>query len=90
MIQHIALEEDVALAPRHVVEHYRRAYKSVHGREPAVRYAGSYWDFVNNEAVHHAMLIEEIARLRDLAQKQTLINADKGVIHRIIARLRGL
>ena len=89
MIQH-HVREETALSPRHVVENYRRAYKSVNGREPSVHYAGNYWYFVNNEAVHHGVLVEEIARLREVAQKQTLLNADKGVIHRLIARLRSL
>ncbi|MBE0689123.1 MAG: hypothetical protein IH587_03260 [Anaerolineae bacterium] len=89
MIHNVVLEE-TALPPRHVIEHYRRAYKMVNGREPAVRYAGNYWYFVNNEAVHHGVLIREISRLRDLAQKQTLMSADKGIINRIIAKLRGL
>lgn len=89
-MSHQIVLEETALPPRHAMEYYRRAYKGVHGREPAVRYAGNYWYFVNNEAVHHGVLIQEIARLRDLSQKQTLLTADKNVIHRIIARLRGL
>ncbi|MCL4248580.1 MAG: hypothetical protein KJ065_10585 [Anaerolineae bacterium] len=89
MIHNVVLEE-TALPPRQVIEHYRRAYKMVNGREPGVRYAGNYWYFVNNEAVHHSVLIREIARLRDLAQKQTLMSADKGIINRLIAKLRSL
>jgi hypothetical protein len=90
MINTVHLSEEAALAPREVIENYRRAYKSVNGREPHVRYAGNYWYFVNNEAVHHAMLVDEIARLRDLMQKQTLLSADKSIIHRLISRLRNL
>jgi hypothetical protein len=89
MIQQIVREE-AALPPRHVIENYRRAYRTVNGREPSVRYAGNYWYFVNNEAVHHGVLVQEIARLRDMAQKQTLLKADKSVITRLIARLRNL
>ncbi len=84
------VREETALPPRHVVENYRHAYKSVNGREPSVRYAGNYWYFVNNEAVHHNVLVQEIARLREMAQKQTLLKADKSVIHRLISRLRNL
>jgi hypothetical protein len=90
MMTHQILLEEAALPPRLAMEHFRRAHKVVHGREPAVRYAGNYWYFVNNEAVHHGVLVQEIARLRDLAQKQTLLTADKSVIHRLIARLRGM
>jgi hypothetical protein len=89
VISNATLEES-ALPPREVIENYRRAFKSVNGKEPHVRYAGNYWFFVNNEAVHQAMLVREIARLRDLAQKQTLLSADRSVIHRLIARLRGI
>jgi hypothetical protein len=89
-MMHNVVVDDASMPPRYVVDAYRRAFKSAYGKEPAARYAGNYWYFINNEAVHHATLIQEIARLRDMSQKQTLLNADKSVIHKLISRLRGL
>jgi hypothetical protein len=82
--------DDPTLPPRYVVDNYRRAYRSVHGREPAVRYMGNHWYFVNGETVHRLTLIDEIARLRDLSQKTHLGRADKSIIQRLINRLRSL
>jgi hypothetical protein len=83
--------DDPTLPPRYVVENYRRAYTSFNGREPAVRYMGNHWYNVNGETVHRSTLMEEIARLRMMSQRQTIVaNKDKGVIQRLIARLRSL
>ncbi|MEO8395346.1 MAG: hypothetical protein ABI700_20290 [Chloroflexota bacterium] len=83
--------DDPTLPPRYVVENYRRAYTVINGREPFVRYMGNHWYNVNGETVHRSTLMEEIARLRTLSQRQTIVaNTDKGVIHRLIARLRSL
>jgi hypothetical protein len=87
---HQHVREETAVPPRHVVENYRHAYKTVNGRDPSIRYLGNHWYFVNNEAVHHGVLVQEIARLREMAQKQTLLKADNSIIHRLIARLRNL
>jgi hypothetical protein len=89
-MQNQALLQESAVSPHHVIDAYRRAHYTVHGREVHVRYAGNSWYFVNNEAVHHKMLLQEITRLREVEQRQTLLNADKSIIHRLIARLRGL
>ena len=86
----MVLADDPTLPPRYVVDTYRRAYENVHGREPAVRYMGNHWYSGNGETVHRITLMEEIARLRDLSQKQTLIRADKGLIQRLISRLRNI
>jgi hypothetical protein len=83
--------DDPTLPPRYVVENYRRAYTVINGREPFVRYMGNHWYNVNGETVHRSTLMEEIARLRNLSQRQTIVaNTDKSVIHRLIARLRSL
>ena len=83
--------DDPTLPPRYVVENYRRAYTVINGREPFVRYMGNHWYNVNGETVHRSTLMEEIARLRNLSQRQTITTkTDKNVIHRLIARLRSL
>ena len=82
--------DDPTLPPRYVVENYRRAYEVVNGREPFVRYMGNHWYNVNGETVHRSTLMEEIARLRTMSQRQHVAKADKGVIQRLIARLRNL
>jgi len=82
--------DDPTLPPRYVVENYRRAYTVVNGREPFVRYMGNHWYNVNGETVHRSTLMEEIARLRMMSQRQHIVKADKSVIQRLIARLRSL
>ena len=82
--------DDPTLPPRYVVDTYRRAYETVHGREPAVRYMGNHWYSVNGETVHRITLMEEINRLSHLSHKQKLIRADKSIIQRLISRLRSL
>lgn len=84
------LYDDPTLPPRYVVDSYRRAYESVHGRQPAVRYMGNHWYSVNGETVHRITLMEEINRLGVLTQKQRTMRTDKNVIQRLIGRLRSL
>ncbi len=82
--------DDPTLPPRYVVENYRRAYSVVNGRDPFVRYMGNHWYHVNGETVHRSTLIDEIARLRTLSQRQLIGKADASIIKRLIARLRSL
>jgi hypothetical protein len=84
------VSDDPTLPPRHLVENYRRAYETLHTRSPVIRYMGNHWYFVNGETVHRVTLIEEIARLRTQTQQQSLLQGDKGLIHRLIHRLRNL
>ncbi|MEP7290696.1 MAG: hypothetical protein ABI835_02885 [Chloroflexota bacterium] len=87
----VMVADDPTLPPRYVVENYRRAFTSINGREPFVRYMGNHWYNVNGETVHRSTLMEEIARLRSLSQRQNIkANTDKSVIQRLIARLRSL
>jgi hypothetical protein len=86
----VALADDPSLPPRYVVDTYRRVYQTAHGREPAVRYMGNHWYSVNGETVHRITLMEEIARLRELSHKQYPVRADKGLVQRLISRLRSL
>jgi hypothetical protein len=82
--------DDPTLPPRYIVEHFRKAYANVHKRDPMVRYMGNHWYYVNGETVHRGTLIEEIARLRELAQRQTLIKGDRSLIQKLIAKLRNM
>lgn len=89
----IAVDETTTLPPRFVVDSFREAYGRVHGREPSVRYMGNHWYSVNGETVHRATLMQEIMRLREYAAPRPVAappRADKGMINRLISRLRGL
>jgi hypothetical protein len=71
-----------------IIQNYARAYKLVNNREPHIMHLTAEWYRVNGEIVHRLTLLGEITRLRHLAQKQKMINADKSVIQRLIAKLR--
>lgn len=81
---------DATVKPRYVMDVYRRAYLTVHRREPHIAHMFDDWYQVNGETVHRLTLFGEITRLRDLAQQQRLTTAERGVIQRVIARLRAL
>ena len=66
------------------------AYNLVYRKCPSVRYMGNQWYQVNSEVVHRSDLINETARLKGLARQQRAQFADKGVVARLIAKLRGL
>lgn len=90
-----APEQSATLPPRFIVDSFREAYARVHGREPAVRYMGNHWFSVNSETVHRATLMQEIVRLREYVAQQQVVQqprarADRGMIHKLIAKLRGL
>jgi hypothetical protein len=86
-----AVREDHSshLTPEQIVDYYRRAYRMVYNREPQVAHAIAEWYQANGEFVHRITLFAEITRLRDQAQKERLKQADRGVIQRLIARLKG-
>lgn len=81
---------DATIKPKFVIENYRRAYQMVHRREPQITHLFDDWYQVNGETVHRLTLFGEITRLRELAQKHRLVNADRGVIQRLMAKLRSL
>ena len=81
---------DATVKPKLVMDTYRRAYQSVHHREPYITHLSDDWYLVNGETVHRLTLFREITRLRDMAQRHRLISADKTVIQRLISRLRNL
>jgi hypothetical protein len=73
-----------------VVDTYRKAYVGCYKCEPAIRYVGNHWYQVNGETVHRVTLMEEIARLRSVNQKQHLLKGDRSLINRLIDKLRRL
>lgn len=81
-------QSDATLAPKHILENYRRAYKQVHGKEPHITHVFAEWYQVNGETVHRITLFGEITRLRALVQQQRL-STDKSIVQRLIAKLRG-
>jgi hypothetical protein len=86
-----AVREDHSshLTPEQITDYYRRAYRMVYNREPQVEHAFAEWYQANGEIVHRITLFAEITRLRDQAQKERLKQADRSVIQRLIARLKG-
>ncbi|MBE2269688.1 MAG: hypothetical protein IAE80_15735 [Anaerolinea sp.] len=84
------VSDDTLLPPRYVVENYKKAYLVINGKEPSIRYVGNQWYSVNGETVHRVTLLEEIARLRELSNKQSLQQTPKSVIQRLISRLKAL
>jgi hypothetical protein len=82
-------DNDATLAPTHIMDNYRRAYKQVHGKEPHVTHVFAEWYQVNGETVHRITLFGEITRLRGIAQKQRLASTDKSLVQKLIAKLRG-
>lgn len=76
------------LTPQQIIDHYQRAYRQVHGQEPQVAHLFAEWYQVNGETVHRITLFGEISRLRGLSQQHRVNNADKGLVNRLIARLR--
>ena len=87
----IVRDDDPTITPKLVMESYQRAYKHVHGRAPVVRHQFGEWYYVNGETVHRRTLLIEITRLRSIAQKQRLnAMADRKLMQRIIAKLRGM
>lgn len=87
---HYLTVEEATIPPRYVVEDYRAAYVSANGREPAVRYMGNHWYYVNGETVHRMTLMGEIERLRAMPAKRPFRGADRSLVQRLIDRLRAL
>lgn len=81
-------DEPTLSNPHYIAESYCQAYKLAHGQEPHVRYLGNHWFNVNGETAHRQMVIDEIARLRDLAVRKRIIATEKSVVQKLIARLR--
>lgn len=84
------IADDPTIPPREIIASFKFAYQKVNNCDPIIVYRGNHWYIVNGEAVHRAMVLREIARLRSMAQRQTLRNTDRSILTRLIAKLRGM
>jgi hypothetical protein len=83
--------DNATLTPKVIVDSYRHAYRQVHERDPLIIHMFAEWYHVNGETVHRVALFHEITRLRGLAQQQRQSQkVDRGLIQRLISRLRGI
>lgn len=82
--------EKPAVTPELIVQEYQRAYRQLHKREAHVIHLTAEWYQVNGEMVHRLVLMREIGRLRELTQQQRMAATDRGMIQKLIARLRGM
>lgn len=78
------------LTPQIIIESYQRAFQQVHGHQPGVIHVGGQWYRVGGELIHRVTLLQEITRLSEIAQRQTLPRTDKSLIQRLIFKLRGM
>ncbi|MDZ4770243.1 MAG: hypothetical protein SGJ24_14025 [Chloroflexota bacterium] len=82
--------DDPTIPPREIIETFKVAYVKVNACDPLIAYRGNQWFVVNGEPVHRQMVIREIARLRGMAQRQTLKSTDRSMLMRLIDKLRGM
>jgi hypothetical protein len=75
-------------SPEEVIAYYVYAYKNVYGREPKMRYLGNQWFRVDGEMVHYRTMVEQIDQLRALAKRKNLNTSSKGMVRRLIDKLR--
>lgn len=84
-------QQDVTLSPKSIMESFYHAYLAVHKQQPQIVHMFAEWYQVNGETVHRLTLLNEITRLRDLANQQRISSkADRSIIQRLITRLRGV
>lgn len=76
------------ISPDDITQGYMRAFHALHGRPPRIKHLSGDWYQVNGEIVHRATVETEIERLRTLSRKHRCLQ--KGVVQRLIARLRSL
>ncbi len=81
--------DDATLTPQLIINAYERAFQRINGRVPTVRHLGGQWYYVNGESVHRVALMTETKRLREMSKSQQPAN-DRGLITRLIAKLRGI
>ncbi len=91
------------LTPQFIVDSFQNAYRQVYGRDAQVVHMFAEWYTVNGETVHRMTLFSETSRLRELAKQQQAAQqvqqaqqqsqrkplADRSMVQRLIARLRG-
>jgi hypothetical protein len=82
--------KSASLSDRAILDEYCRVYEDAHGREAEAYYLGYGWFLVNDEMLHSLFLLGEIKGLRQMMQRQYLIERQKLRLLRLIRRLRGL
>ncbi len=86
-------DDSATLTPRDISEGFKSAYRQVHHREAQVVHMFAEWYQVNGETVHRIILFQETARLLAIVRQQEAQKpkpqVERGVIQRLIARLRG-
>ena len=88
--QMVMSPDDPTLTPELIIHGYVRAYRKLYGREPRIRHIGGQWYYVGGETVHRVSLLNETLRLHQLAPQQSSYAApNRGMIQRLISRLRG-
>lgn len=80
----------VTLTPKEIVEQFQRVYRQAYGHEPQVNHMFAEWYQINGETVHRMTMFSEIGRLRTIAQQRVPQRADRTLVQRLIARLRGI
>lgn len=81
---------DKTLTPQDIAEGYMRSYYQLHGRQPKVQHMGGYWYRINGEVVHRSTLVHEIINLRQLIKEQKKSGLPKGIIQRLITRIKAI
>ena len=72
------------------VAEYSEAFWRVYNQEARIYYMGNQWYQVNGKPLHHTVLVQEIARLNDLANMRHAEAKKKSMVGKLIKRLRGL
>ncbi len=86
----MSVQTEQTLTPGDIAEGYQQLYKSMHGSSPRVQHMGGYWYKVNGEIVHRNTLIGEMHRLRDLKREQYRQKLERGLLSRLISKLRAI
>lgn len=92
------LDHTLTITSRDIIESYVESYRTCYLRKPSMRYLGNGWYLVDDEIVHQAIIIQETGRLQHLLRQQAQqkrmapekVQERKGVVQRLIDRLRGL
>ncbi len=85
--------DSATLTPKDIIENFKQVYRMVYHNEAHVVHMFAEWYQVNGETVHRLTLFQETVRLNGLIKQQQQRKppaADRSVIHRLIAKLRGV
>jgi len=92
-----ALDPTLTITSRDIIESYGESYKAIYLRRPSMRYLGNGWYLVDDEIVHQAIIIQETGRLQQIIRQQAsrtiapeAVQQRKGIVQKLIERLRGL